>query len=135
MPGTRDHTRADDPGADSPDPVSDVVRWAAFSCVLVPVVLLMCGQSFGGAAGTAAGLVALTCVCRALLRRSERTAARVPSGPRTGPPAPESSIPHRGRHGRTGVGSHRGNRHPGAPAQSGTQGSPRTDTPGSTPGE
>ncbi|MFF4531945.1 hypothetical protein ACFY1P_22055 [Streptomyces sp. NPDC001407] len=135
MPGTRDHTRADDPGADSPDPVSDVVRWAAFSCVLVPVVLLMCGQSFGGAAGTAAGLVALTCVCRALLRRSERTAARVPARPRPEPPTPESPLPHRGRHGRTGVGSHRGGNRPGASAPGGTRGAPRGDTPGSTPGE
>ncbi|MEV6670087.1 hypothetical protein [Streptomyces sp. NPDC051162] len=122
--------------------MSDVVRWAAFSCVLVPVVLLMCGQSFGGAAGTAAGLVALTCVCRALLRRSERTAARVPSESRPEPPVPESplpnlppNLPHRGRHGRTGVGSHRGGRQPGASAPGGTRGAPRGDTPGSTPGE
>ncbi|MFI1797133.1 hypothetical protein ACH427_07205 [Streptomyces sp. NPDC020379] len=135
MPGTRDHTRADDSGAESPDPVSDVVRWAAFSCVLVPVVLLMCGQSFGGAAGTAAGLVALTCVCRALLRRSERTAAQAPPKPHPAPPAPESSLPHRGRHGRTGVGSHRGSSRPGASTPGGTRGAPRGDTPGSTPGE
>ncbi|MFD0383866.1 hypothetical protein ACFQ2B_20715 [Streptomyces stramineus] len=79
--------------------MSDVVRWAAFSCVLVPVVLLMCGQSFGGAAGTAAGLVALTCACRALLRQSERSASRISA---------EQAIPHRGRHGRTGGGAHRG---------------------------
>ncbi|MEV4441415.1 hypothetical protein AB0K09_20795 [Streptomyces sp. NPDC049577] len=82
--------------------MSDVVRWAAFSCVVVPVVLLMCGQSFGGAAGTATGLVALTCVCRVLLRQSARAAARVPA---------EQAMPHRGRHGRTGAGSHRGARH------------------------
>ncbi|MFC5720341.1 hypothetical protein ACFP1Z_09220 [Streptomyces gamaensis] len=112
MPGTRDHARADDPGdgrsapaGGSPDPVSDVVRWSAFSCVLVPVALLMCGQSFGGAAGTAAGLVALTCACRALLRQSERGAARI---------AAEQTLPHRGRHGRTGGGAHRGARHPGS---------------------
>ncbi|MEU7109251.1 hypothetical protein ABZ951_30040 [Streptomyces sp. NPDC046215] len=94
--------------------MSDVVRWAAFSCVLVPVVLLMCGQSFGGAAGTAAGLVALTCACRALLRQSERSASRISA---------EQAIPHRGRHGRTGGGAHRGGRHPGG------------STPGSTSGE
>lgn len=104
MPGTRDHTRDDDAEGESPDPVSDVVRWAAFSCALVPVVLLMCGQSFGGAAGSAAGLVALTCVCHALLRQSERTAARVSS---------DATAPHRGRHGRTGAGTHRGARHAG----------------------
>ncbi|GHG69933.1 hypothetical protein [Streptomyces griseocarneus] len=105
MPGTRDDAREDTSEGPSPDPVSDVVRWAAFSCALVPVVLLMCGQSFGGAAGTAAGLVALTCVCHALLRQSARTAARVSS---------EQSLPHRGRRGRTGGGSHRGARHPGS---------------------
>ncbi|MGW1072678.1 hypothetical protein [Streptomyces sp. NPDC002537] len=135
MPGTRDHTRADDPGTDSPDPVSDVVRWAAFSCALVPVVLLMCGQSFGGAAGTAAGLVALTCACKALLRRSERSAARVATGVRPGAPLAESSLPHRGRHGRTGVGSHRGGRHQGPAAPGAGPGAARGDTPGSTPGE
>ncbi|MFI1971773.1 hypothetical protein [Streptomyces cinnamoneus] len=105
MPGTRDVAREDAPEGGSPDPVSDVVRWAAFSCALVPVVLLMCGQSLGGAAGTAAGLVALTCACRALLRQSERTAARALA---------EQSASHRGRHGRTGGGSHRGPRRPGS---------------------
>lgn len=110
VPGTRDHARADAPPQDSPDPVSDVVRWAAFSCVLVPVTLLICGQSFGGAAGTAAGLVAVTCACRAVLRQSERSAARALA---------EQTVPHRGRRGRTGTGAHRGGRHPG----------------GSTPGE
>ena len=107
MPGTRDHNRAAESSGGSPDPVSDVVRWAAFSCVLVPVVLLICGQSFGGAAGTAAGLVALTCACRALLRQSERSAARM---------AAEQTVPHRGRHGRTGSGTHRGGRHQGGAA-------------------
>ncbi|MCC3768717.1 hypothetical protein K6I34_000661, partial [Streptomyces sp. UNOC14_S4] len=75
--------------------MSDVVRWAAFSCALVPVVLLMCGQSFGGATGTAAGLVALTCVCRALLRRSERSAARVSPAARQGAPLSDPALPHR----------------------------------------
>jgi hypothetical protein len=50
----------------------DVVRWAAFCCVLVPVVLVVYGTSLGGAAGAALGLVAVTAVCRVLLRRSER---------------------------------------------------------------
>ncbi|MGW7430118.1 hypothetical protein ACWGIN_11255 [Streptomyces sp. NPDC054861] len=49
----------------------DVVRWAAFCCVLVPVVLVVYGTSLGGAAGAALGLVAVTAVCRVLLRRSE----------------------------------------------------------------
>ncbi|MEV0277300.1 hypothetical protein AB0I22_13080 [Streptomyces sp. NPDC050610] len=79
--------------------MGDVVRWAVFSCALVPVVLLACGRSFGGAAGTAVGLAAVTCACRALLRRAERNAARS---------AAERAAPHRGRHGRTGVGAHRG---------------------------
>ncbi|MFK0280365.1 hypothetical protein ACIQVL_07810 [Streptomyces sp. NPDC090499] len=48
-----------------------MVRWAAFSCVLVPVVLLWYGTSAAGAAGTALGLAAVTAACRFLLRRSE----------------------------------------------------------------
>lgn len=50
----------------------DVIRWAAFSCLLVPVVLVGYGTSFGGAVAAALGLAAVTIVCRALLRRSER---------------------------------------------------------------
>ncbi|WP_435185786.1 hypothetical protein [Streptomyces sp. bgisy126] len=50
----------------------DVVRWAAFCCVLVPVVLVVYGTSLAGAAGTALGLVSVTAACRVLLRRSER---------------------------------------------------------------
>lgn len=55
----------------------DIVGWAAFSCVLVPVVLVVYGTSLGGAAGAALGLVAVTGVCRMLLRRSERGAAHL----------------------------------------------------------
>jgi hypothetical protein len=86
------------------DTATDVVRWAAFSCVLVPVVLLWFGSSFAGAAGTAFGLAAVTAVCRLLLRQSERGAARMTAEERT---------PHRGRHHRTGTGAHRGGRHTG----------------------
>ncbi|MFF8311177.1 hypothetical protein [Streptomyces lydicus] len=57
--------------------MSDVVRWGAFSCALVPLVLIISGVSWTGALGTAAGLTAVTCSCRALLRQSERTAARL----------------------------------------------------------
>ncbi|MBT2488145.1 hypothetical protein J7E96_06315 [Streptomyces sp. ISL-96] len=57
------------------DTVGEVVRWAAFSCALVPVVLVVYGMSFGGAAAAALGLTAVTAVCRVLLRRSERAAA------------------------------------------------------------
>ncbi|WTL22895.1 hypothetical protein OG329_28190 [Streptomyces sp. NBC_01506] len=53
--------------------MSDVVRWAAFSCLLVPVVLVVFGTSVGGAAVPALGLLAVTAVCRLLLRRSERS--------------------------------------------------------------
>ncbi|MEU6660897.1 hypothetical protein [Streptomyces sp. NPDC046821] len=63
------------PGTAGPDTVSDVVRWAAFSCVLVPVVLVGYGSSLAGAAGAALGLAAVTGACVALLRRSERVAA------------------------------------------------------------
>ncbi|MEV7418228.1 hypothetical protein [Streptomyces sp. NPDC089919] len=64
----------------SGDPAGDVVRWAAFSCLLVPVVLVVYGTSFGGAAVATLGLVVVTAVCRVLLRHSERNAARVPTG-------------------------------------------------------
>lgn len=86
------------------DPAGDVVRWAAFSCLLVPVVLVVYGTSFGGAAVATLGLVAVTAVCRAMLRYSEKTeraAARVLA---------EERLPsaHRGRHSRGGSGAHRG---------------------------
>ncbi|MER7719925.1 hypothetical protein ABTX99_23805 [Streptomyces flaveolus] len=73
------------PGAPGPvaparDGVTDLVRWAAFSCVLVPVVLLWYGTSLAGAAGTAVGLAALTGACRLLLCRSERGAALLREG-------------------------------------------------------
>lgn len=76
-----------------PDTASEVVRWAAFSCVLVPVVLVGFGTSLAGAAGTALGLAAVTGACRVLLRQSERVAARLhaeeppPPGPGTAGPA------------------------------------------------
>ncbi|GAA1728406.1 hypothetical protein GCM10009680_81990 [Streptomyces yatensis] len=83
------------------DAVSEVIRWAAFSCAVVPIVLLMCGLPFGGALGAGAGLAAVTAASRALLRHSERTAARLDA---------DGASPHRGRHGRTGIGAHRGGR-------------------------
>ncbi|WP_037675924.1 hypothetical protein [Streptomyces globisporus] len=66
-PGTRTTT-----GAGAAEQAGDVVRWAVFCCVLVPVVLVVYGTSLGGAAGTALGLVSVTAACRLLLRRSER---------------------------------------------------------------
>lgn len=89
------------------DTTTDVVRWAAFSCVLVPVVLLWYGTSLAGAAGTALGLAAVTAACRVLLRRSERGAARMLAE------EPASPAPPRGRRHRTGTGSRRGGRHSG----------------------
>ncbi|MFB7589648.1 hypothetical protein [Streptomyces sp. NPDC056169] len=59
-------------GTGTSDAAGDVVRWAVFCCVLVPVVLVVYGTSIGGAAGTALGLVSVTAACRLLLRRSER---------------------------------------------------------------
>ncbi|MFE3092547.1 hypothetical protein ACFXG1_01830 [Streptomyces sp. NPDC059248] len=64
------------PAAGPADSADDVVRWAAFSCLLVPVVLVVYGASVGGAAAAALGLAAVTAACRILLRRSERNAAR-----------------------------------------------------------
>ncbi|MGW6025708.1 hypothetical protein [Streptomyces sp. NPDC055214] len=93
------------------DSASDVVRWAAFSCVLVPVVLVGYGTSLAGAAGSALGLLAVTGVCRLLLRQSERGSAR-PADERVDEPADE----RRGRHGRTASGAHRGGRHAGGSA-------------------
>ncbi|MGX1270158.1 hypothetical protein [Streptomyces phaeoluteigriseus] len=87
------------------DRTTDLIRWAAFSCVLVPVVLLWYGTSLAGTAGTAVGLAAVTAVCRLLLRRSERCAARLLDEE----PAPHA--PHRGGRHRTGTRSHRGGRH------------------------
>jgi hypothetical protein len=85
----------------SSDSASDVVRWAAFSCVVVPVVLVVYGTSVGGAAAAALGLAAVTAACRVLLRQSERSAPRAP--------AAESPQP-RGRRTRTAPGAHRGSR-------------------------
>nr|WSY54703.1 hypothetical protein OG999_34265 [Streptomyces sp. NBC_00886] len=87
-----------------PDTATDVVRWAVFSCVLVPLVLLWYGTSLAGATGTALGLAAVTAACRVLLRRSQRGAARLPA---------EEQTPHRGRHYWAGAGAHRGGRHAG----------------------
>jgi hypothetical protein len=109
-----------------PDTASEVVRWAAFSCVLVPVVLVGFGTSLAGAAGTALGLAAVTGACRVLLRQSERVAARLhaeepaPSrarhsrtGRRDGAPHHHHGRPGRGRRGRPEA--PRGERDPGTP--------------------
>ncbi|MFF9811997.1 hypothetical protein [Streptomyces sp. NPDC014006] len=93
------------PALRTEDTSTDVVRWAAFSCVLVPVVLLWYGTSLGGATGTALGLAAVTAVCRLLLRRSERFPARLLEEP----------PPYGGRHQRTGSVAHRGGRHSAPP--------------------
>nr|WP_138909682.1 hypothetical protein [Streptomyces chryseus] len=79
--------------------MGDVVRWAAFSCALVPVVLVMYGTSFGGAAAAALGLATVTAACRVLLRRSERAAAEETDRARRRP-----------------AGAHRGGRHAGPSA-------------------
>ncbi|MGC9376251.1 hypothetical protein [Streptomyces sp. MH13] len=93
-----------EPAAPLRDGVTDLVRWAAFSCFLVPVVLLWYGTSFAGAAGTALGLAAVTGACRLLLRRSERVAARPPGGDSAG---------RAGRRHRAGRPVRRGGRHAG----------------------
>ncbi|MFJ4692026.1 hypothetical protein [Streptomyces sp. NPDC088766] len=89
------------------DRTTELIRWAAFSCVLVPVVLLWYGASLAGTAGTAVGLAAVTAACRLLLRRSERCAARLPEEEHP------SRAPHRGGRRYTGTGSRRGGRHSG----------------------
>ncbi|MFE2047247.1 hypothetical protein ACFXAS_01850 [Streptomyces sp. NPDC059459] len=92
------------PAAPPRDGVTDLVRWAAFSCFLVPLVLLWYGASLAGTAGTAMGLAAVTGACRLLLRRSERVAARQP-GPARGAPA--------GHRHRAAPAARRGGRHAG----------------------
>ncbi|WP_320776209.1 hypothetical protein [Streptomyces sp. CRN 30] len=77
-----------------------MVRWAAFSCLLVPVVLLWCGGSFAGATGTALGLAAVTAACRVLLRRSEAG-------------ADAAGAARRGRHHRAAPGARGSGRHSG----------------------
>ncbi|GHC43642.1 hypothetical protein [Streptomyces flavofungini] len=86
---------------------SDVVRWAAFSCVLVPVVLVGYGTSLAGAGGAALGLAAVTGVCRVLLQQSERGAARARA---------QRGAGTRGRRQRQAPGAHRGGRRPGPDA-------------------
>jgi protein-S-isoprenylcysteine O-methyltransferase Ste14 len=59
------------PAADTPAALAtELLGWCAFSCAVVPVVLLLSGVSPGGALIVAAGLVLLTTVCRVLLRAS-----------------------------------------------------------------
>ncbi|MFJ3661115.1 hypothetical protein ACIPPM_11685 [Streptomyces sp. NPDC090119] len=61
------------PGTDA---AREVIRWAVFSSVLVPVVLLWCGTAPTAAVGAGLGLAGATAVCRSLLVRSLRGAAR-----------------------------------------------------------
>ncbi|WP_328496164.1 hypothetical protein OHS59_28280 [Streptomyces sp. NBC_00414] len=89
------------------DTVTDLVRWAAFSCVLVPVILVGYGASLAGAAGTALGLAAVTGACRVLLRRSERGAAPL----RTAEPTPHHVL--HVQHDGAGAVDRRGGRHAG----------------------
>ncbi|GAA4997299.1 hypothetical protein [Streptomyces siamensis] len=103
MPGPETAPRPS-PGARSPAPpvpdtASAVVGWAAFSCVLVPVILVWFGASLAGATGTALGLATVTGACRLLMRQSERGAARLRAAERDARPTGERSAP-RGRHGR-----------------------------------
>lgn len=95
------------------DTATDVVRWAAFSCVLVPVVLVWYGTSLAGATGAALGLAAVTGVCRVLLRQSERGAARAARAGATRSMA-EDRASSRGRRGRPASGAHGGGRNSGA---------------------
>ncbi|WP_234357033.1 hypothetical protein [Streptomyces sp. NBRC 110028] len=107
MPGIREHDAPGSAPGHSPgrgpgrDPVNEVVRWSAFGCAVVPAVLLLCGSPLSGAAGAALGLGAVTAASHSFLRYYERAAARLGAG---------AASPHRGRHGRTGIGTHRGGR-------------------------
>ncbi|MGW0844556.1 hypothetical protein ACWD26_31345 [Streptomyces sp. NPDC002787] len=111
------------------DTATDVVRWAAFSCVLVPIVLVWYGTSLAGATGAALGLAAVTGACRVLIRQSERgaAAARTPAARSTASrttasrPTPSRSMAEdhtfrHTRHGRSASGAHRGGRNSGPSA-------------------
>ncbi|SCK19775.1 hypothetical protein [Streptomyces sp. WMMB 322] len=103
-----------EPAARTSASASGLVRWGAFTCVLVPLTLLVCGVRFFTVLGTAAGLTVVTAACGVLLRLSEYAHAQ--RGPeRFGAGGPGS---HRGRHSRTGTGLHRGGRYWGTPGQS-----------------
>ncbi|MFJ9180342.1 hypothetical protein [Streptomyces sp. NPDC102360] len=76
MPGPTIAQRPSAPAhPDAPLPA----RWAAFSCVLVPLALVWYGSSAAGAVGAALGLAAITAACRVLLGQSERGAAQLHS--------------------------------------------------------
>ncbi|MET8897856.1 hypothetical protein [Streptomyces albogriseolus] len=53
-------------------PEDDLLRWAAFACLLAPAALLWRGAPFLTAAGVACGLTAVTAASRLLIRRSRR---------------------------------------------------------------
>lgn len=55
----------------------DVVRWGAFCCLLVPVVLLLCGAPLATAAMACAWLSALTAVCWGLFAAARSAAGGV----------------------------------------------------------
>ncbi|MFF4552422.1 hypothetical protein [Streptomyces sp. NPDC001422] len=123
------HTASRPAPAPATDTVSDLVRWAAFSCVLVPVVLFWYGTSLAGATGTALGLAAVTGACLVLLRRSERGAAVLRQQQRDAErsSARQRAPQQRGRHGRTApgpaAGAGRGNGTGTGSGQRGTSGS------------
>ncbi|MGV9246830.1 hypothetical protein [Streptomyces sp. NPDC003710] len=88
----------------APDTATVVIRWACFTCVLVPVVLVWSGTSVAGAISATLGLAAVTWACRALLRQCERGAARSAGEDRASRPV---------RPGAAGAGARRGGRHGG----------------------
>ncbi|MEU6093382.1 hypothetical protein [Streptomyces sp. NPDC047079] len=89
----------------TPDTATVVIRWACFTCALVPLVLVWSGTSVAGAISATLGLSAVTWACRALLRQAERGAAR--SANRNRPVCPARS-------GEAGTGAHGGGRIGGA---------------------
>ncbi|WP_314175431.1 hypothetical protein [Streptomyces winkii] len=89
-----------------------LVRWGAFCCAVAPLTLLACGVPFTTVLVAAVGLIAVTAACGALLRGSDVYAPRSPGRFGTGRPGP-----HRGRHGRTGTGLHRGGKYWGFPGE------------------
>ncbi|MGV9565298.1 hypothetical protein [Streptomyces sp. NPDC003480] len=97
----------------APDTAAVVVRWAWFTCAVVPVVLVWSGTSVAGAISATLGLTAVTWACRALLRQSERGAARV-ADEECAPCGIRHSAPRPARCGGPGTGACGGGRNGGA---------------------
>lgn len=80
------HRRAaSTPDAPPPRPARDLLMWAAFGCVLVPVVLLWSGAGWALALGVCGLLVLLVGACALVLRVAGMTLSPAEPEPNGGP--------------------------------------------------